>query len=357
MSSFVLVHGAWGGGWAWKKGIPLLRAAGHDVHAPTATGLGDRVHLAGPAVDLDTHITDVANVLAFEDLTEVTLVGWSYGGMIITGVAERVPERLAQLVYLDALVPADGENSYDAERSSEEVRAAADAAGMPGFLLVEPYLDWLGSLTPGPADRAWLLARLVPQPLATYTQPISLRNPAAAAVPRTSSPSPKARTRQATSSRTPRPDSNLLRAGNTESSRTTTWRRSTRRRPRPKCCCRCCGRHTVVDTSISPSHIGGTSEVTPWCRKGDGTVVLDSPSSNLMTGKQTPCRHLRPAPPSDQPLPSSAYVARVDPYPCQNSHGHPRNAHCPTQPHSVAPHVARHAAPSVEHPLMAQVGH
>ncbi|HKG49425.1 MAG TPA: alpha/beta fold hydrolase [Actinomycetales bacterium] len=153
MSSFVLVHGAWGGGWAWKKVIPLLRAAGHEVHAATATGLGDRVHLAGPAVDLDTHITDVVNVLAFEDLTEVTLVGWSYGGMIITGVAERVPERLAQLVYLDALVPADGETSYDAERSSEEVRAgdraAADAAGLPGFLLVEPYLDWLGSLTAG----------------------------------------------------------------------------------------------------------------------------------------------------------------------------------------------------------------
>jgi pimeloyl-ACP methyl ester carboxylesterase len=189
MSSVVLVHGAWGGGWAWKKVIPLLRAAGHDVHATTATGLGDRVHLAGPAVDLDTHITDVVNVLAFEDLTEVTLVGWSYGGMIITGVAERVPERLAQLVYLDALVPADGENSYDAERSSEEVRAgdraAAEAAGMPGFLLVEPYLDWLGSLTPDPTDRPWLLARLVPQPLATYTQPIRLRNPAAAAVPRT----------------------------------------------------------------------------------------------------------------------------------------------------------------------------
>ncbi|HVI35180.1 MAG TPA: alpha/beta fold hydrolase, partial [Gaiellales bacterium] len=122
------MHGAWGGGWAWKKVIPLLRAAGHDVHAPTATGLGDRVHLAGPAVDLDTHITDCANVLAFEDLTEVTLVGWSYGGMIITGVAGRVPERLAQLVYLDALVPADGENGYDAERSSEEVRAGDRAA-------------------------------------------------------------------------------------------------------------------------------------------------------------------------------------------------------------------------------------
>ena len=146
MATFVLVHGAWAGSWVWKKIIPLLRAAGHDVYATTATGLGDRVHLAGPAVDLDTHITDVVNLLEFEELTEVTLVGWSYGGMIITGVAERVPERLAGLVYLDAFVPADGENSYDAERSAEDVRAAdraaAEAAGMPGFLVVSP--TWNG---------------------------------------------------------------------------------------------------------------------------------------------------------------------------------------------------------------------
>jgi pimeloyl-ACP methyl ester carboxylesterase len=131
MATFVLVHGAWAGGWIWRKIVPLLRAAGHDVHATTATGLGDRVHLAGPAVDLDTHITDVVHVLEFEELTEVTLVGWSYGGMIITGVAERVPDRLAQLVYLDADVPADGETSYDTELYSEEARAADRALLFP----------------------------------------------------------------------------------------------------------------------------------------------------------------------------------------------------------------------------------
>jgi pimeloyl-ACP methyl ester carboxylesterase len=188
MAVIVLVHGLWGGGWTWKKIVPLLRSAGHDVYATTGTGVGDRVHLAGPAVDLDTHITDVANVLQFEELTDVTVVGWSYGGMIITGVAERVPERLAGLIYLDALVPADGQSSYDAELSPEEVRAgdraAAETAGMPGFLLVDPYADWLGSLMPDPADREWLLGKLVPQPLATYTQPIRLGNPAAAAIPR-----------------------------------------------------------------------------------------------------------------------------------------------------------------------------
>src|SRR3954454_20427888 len=128
MAAFVLVHGLWGGAWAWKKVIPLLRTAGHGVHATTGTGLGDRVHLAGPAVNLDTHITDVVNLLEFEGLTEVILVGWSYGGMIITGVAERVPERLAGWVCLDALVPSDGENSYDAEHASEDVRAVDRAA-------------------------------------------------------------------------------------------------------------------------------------------------------------------------------------------------------------------------------------
>ena len=189
MAVFVLVHGAWGGGWVWKKVIPLLRAGGHDVFATTATGLGDRAHLADLTIDLDTHIADVVNVLVFEELIDVTLVGWSYGGMIITGVAERVPERLAGLIYLDALVPVDGDTAYDAERSSEEVRAsdrvAAEAAGKPGFVLVDPYLDWLRSVIADPVDQAWLFAKLLPHPLATYTQPLRLTNPAAATVPRT----------------------------------------------------------------------------------------------------------------------------------------------------------------------------
>ncbi len=169
----------------------MLRAAGHDVYATTATGLGDRVHLATPSIDLDTHITDVVNVLEFEELTEVTLVGWSYGGMIITGVADRVPGRLAQLVYLDASVPADGENMYDtfgasAEEDRARDRAMAEAAGSPGFLPVPSgdSADWIRSITPDPADQAWFFSKAVPHPIATYTQPIRLGNPAAAVVPR-----------------------------------------------------------------------------------------------------------------------------------------------------------------------------
>lgn len=191
MATFVLVPGQHCGAWSWKKVIPLLRASGHDVYATTPTGLGDRVHLASPTVDLDTHITDVVNVLEFEELTEVTLVGWSYGGMIITGVAERVPERLAQLVYLDATVPADGQNMYDtfgasAEEDRARDRAAAEAAGSPGFLPVPSgdFADLIRSWTADPADQAWFFAKVTPHPIATYTQPIRLGNPAAATLPR-----------------------------------------------------------------------------------------------------------------------------------------------------------------------------
>src|SRR5688500_11127625 len=102
MATFVLVHGAWGGGWAWKRVAPLLRRQGHEVFTPTLTGLGERAHLTSRDVNLDTHIRDIENLLLYEDLENVVLVGWSYGGMVVTGVLDRVPERLAHVVYLDA---------------------------------------------------------------------------------------------------------------------------------------------------------------------------------------------------------------------------------------------------------------
>jgi len=192
-TTFVLLPGAWSGGWIWRKVVPLLRSAGHDALAPTPTGLGDRVHLADPAIDLDTHVTDVVNALAFGDLTGVTLVGHSYGGMVITGVAERVPERLAQLVYLDAAVPADGQDFYAISAPSPEARhealvgdlAAGLDAGVPGFLPPDVAADWIREQTPDPADQDWLFTKFVPHPLATWTQSLRLGNPAAAALPRT----------------------------------------------------------------------------------------------------------------------------------------------------------------------------
>jgi pimeloyl-ACP methyl ester carboxylesterase len=113
MATYVLVHGGWDGGWSWKAVAQELQAAGHEVYRPTLTGSGERAHLASPEIGLETHILDVVNVLCYEDLCDVLLVGISYGGMIITGAAERVPERIAHLIYLDAFVPQDGESVLD----------------------------------------------------------------------------------------------------------------------------------------------------------------------------------------------------------------------------------------------------
>mgnify|MGYP001344918134 CR=1 FL=1 len=172
MATFVIVHGAWGGAWSWNKlVVPRLRKAGHDVYAVTLTGLGDRSHLATPEVDLDTHIQDVVNVVIFEDLRRVLLVGHSYGGMVITGVADRCPERLEQLVYLDAAVPSDGQalaDQFGTDRRDEMTeRARREGDG------------WLLPPGPVPADQPpeiteWATTRRRPQPLKTFTQSLRL---------------------------------------------------------------------------------------------------------------------------------------------------------------------------------------
>ncbi|MCY4640439.1 MAG: alpha/beta fold hydrolase [Chloroflexi bacterium] len=178
MATFVLVHGAGHGGWAWRRLTPLLRRAGHDVHAPTLTGLGERSHLASSDVDMETHVTDVLSVLFFEDLREVVLVGHSYGGVVITAAAHRDPSRIGRLVYLDAPIPADGERSVD--------------------LLAPEHRDEQGQLPPpppgermarlgitDPSDAAWVGARLRPQPPGPQLQPLRLSLAEAAALPRT----------------------------------------------------------------------------------------------------------------------------------------------------------------------------
>ena len=113
MSTFVLVHPAWFGGWCWARLAPLLVANGHDVRTPTLTGLGERAHLARPEIGLETHVQDVVNVFEYEDLRDVILVGNSSAGVVITGVADRVPERIANVVYLDAFIPEDGQSMLD----------------------------------------------------------------------------------------------------------------------------------------------------------------------------------------------------------------------------------------------------
>ncbi len=185
MATYVLVHGACHGGWCWRRVAPLLRAAGHEVFTPTLTGLGERAHLAHRGIDLEAHIEDVAAVLAYEELREVVLVGHSYAGMVITGVAERAADRLAQLVYLDAGVPRDGEAGLDlfAPEEVAAMRAQVAATG-EGWRLPPPGGERPWDVT-APDDVRWVRSKVTPHPFATFTQPLRLANYAAAAVPRT----------------------------------------------------------------------------------------------------------------------------------------------------------------------------
>src|SRR5215208_6284239 len=182
-ATFLLLHGAWHGGWCWQRVTPLLRQAGHAVYTPTLTGLGERVHLAHAGVDLDTHIQDVLSVLEYGDLSNVVLVGHSYGGMVITGVAERAPERLAQLVYLDAFVPRDGQSLADlvGPEAGAQMQARTETLAENWQLPAFPVRAF--GVT-AEADAAWVGAKLVAQPLMTFIQPIRVASPAAAALPR-----------------------------------------------------------------------------------------------------------------------------------------------------------------------------
>jgi pimeloyl-ACP methyl ester carboxylesterase len=164
MATYLLVHGAWHGGWCWKKVAPLLRAAGHEVFTPTLIGLGDRAHLLAPDINLTTHITDIVNVLAYEDLRDVILVGHSYAGLVITGVAQHSAHRLAHLVYLDALFPMEDDRSWAAlvRRHQPAIAAMADAQIRESgerWLLPPPSGEMLFGIT-DPTDWEWVRSRL-----------------------------------------------------------------------------------------------------------------------------------------------------------------------------------------------------
>jgi pimeloyl-ACP methyl ester carboxylesterase len=183
MATYVLVGGAWLGAWAWHDVTCSLRARGHDVHPVTLTGLGDRVHLARPDVDLDTHITDVVNTMAYADLREVVLVGHSYAGLVVTGVADRAPERLAQVVYLDTgpLPPGQALIDFNPPQERERLHRVVEERG-DGWLLPAPAFEDLG--TPAAvagltgAHRALFEAHATPQPFRTWTQPLEYAVPA-----------------------------------------------------------------------------------------------------------------------------------------------------------------------------------
>jgi len=166
--TYVIVHGAWGGGWDWKHVDQLLTADGYKVYRPTLTGQGEHSNLASTNIDLDTHIQDIVNVIVWEDLHDVVLVGHSYGGMVITGVMDRVPERIRQVIFLDAAVPDDGEsmNSLNGRTPTPEQLAR-------------------GFIAPGAAAAAKPIPHDVPQPLKTWTEPVSFKNPLAQKLPGT----------------------------------------------------------------------------------------------------------------------------------------------------------------------------
>ena len=175
MATYVLVHGGGHGGWCYQRVARILRANGHEVYTPTLTGLGERSHLLGPHVDLDLHIQDVVAVLQYEDLRDVILVGHSYGGMVITGVADRAVDRIGRLVYLDAATPRNHESLVDhAGPNIEFVRPYGRVVdGVELVLFPDPDAGLLYGVT-DPGDLAWMAERLTPHPWQCFEQKLDL---------------------------------------------------------------------------------------------------------------------------------------------------------------------------------------
>jgi pimeloyl-ACP methyl ester carboxylesterase len=189
MATYVLVGGAWLGGWCWRRVARRLREEGHEVYPVTLTGLGERVHLASPQVDLETHITDVVNLIEFEDLHDVVLLGHSYANLVVTGVADRVPERISQLVYLDTGQLPSGTaliEAFPAEARSHIERQVEEFGD--GWRFPVPPREELASFGSleglDDAKLELLRSRAVDQPFGTFTQPLRLENPAREALPK-----------------------------------------------------------------------------------------------------------------------------------------------------------------------------
>jgi len=170
MASFVLVHGAWHGAWCWRRVASLLSRDGHDVFTPTLTGLAERSHLLSPAINLDTHILDVVNEMKWRELNDVVLVGHSYGGMVVSGVAETMENAISSLVMLDAFMPENGQSLVDIQPPA--VREPILAAERRGATTLPPLsAEWFRV---NEKDRAWVDAQCTPQPLQCFLQKLTL---------------------------------------------------------------------------------------------------------------------------------------------------------------------------------------
>jgi pimeloyl-ACP methyl ester carboxylesterase len=164
MATFVLVHGAWHGSWCWQRVRGALRKIGHEVFTPTLTGIGERSHLLAQNVDLNTHTLDVLNLIRWEELDDIVLCGHSYGGMVVTGVADRIPQRIRSLVFLDAFVPDQGQSLVDFAPIAEDQR-------IDGWKCRPISAEVFGV---NPADRSWVNRQCTEQSLACFTQPVQL---------------------------------------------------------------------------------------------------------------------------------------------------------------------------------------
>lgn len=172
MATYVLVHGAWHGAWCWKRVATMLRAKGHDVYAPTLTGVGERVHLARPETDLDTHIMDIVNEIKWQELSDVVLVGHSYGGLIITGVAEKMERAIGSIVMLDAFYADSGQALVDMQ--PPPARDAFLSAEAKGDTVIPPRSAKMFHVNDN--DAAWVDAMCVPHPIKCFTQKLTHTN-------------------------------------------------------------------------------------------------------------------------------------------------------------------------------------
>jgi pimeloyl-ACP methyl ester carboxylesterase len=182
--NYVLLHGAWHGAWCWKHVARALRAAGHEVYTPTQTGLGERSHLLAKDIGLATFVRDVVNLLEWEDLKNVVLVGHSFGGIAITGAAGLVPERIRHLVYLDALILQDGQSAFSVVPSDIAAARRALAKASSGGVSI-PVPDPRAFGVTDPSDAAWLKAKCTPHPLSTYEDRFKLHGPVGNNLPAT----------------------------------------------------------------------------------------------------------------------------------------------------------------------------
>ena len=171
MAIFVLVHGAWHGGWCWADAEAELSALGHETHAVTLTGLGERSHLASVDIDADLHVQDVVNTIRWRDLHNVVLVGHSYGGMVITGVAGQIPERLSALIYLDAMVPEASGVSLFAQANPERMARFQQQIDQ-GATALDP--DLFDAWTDDPETKTWLKSMCTPHPVGCFQRGVTL---------------------------------------------------------------------------------------------------------------------------------------------------------------------------------------